>query len=359
MDRISRCTPWNTQTYDPVRYRVVFASGSPIGVPFLQALAADPRYDVVGVLTMPDMPSGRGMKMQENVIAVEAQKIPPTPLYQGGVSIKKPHSLRLDSKKYADEAKDTYERLKWLDIDILYVVAYGNLLPQHILDIPKIAPINIHGSLLPAYRGASPLQTVFLDGLTETGITLMKMEAGLDSGPMIDKQIFKLGFSDTVADLIQRVKEYTPKRSLDGIDRYIHGELEEEIQDESLVTHCGKIVKENGLIQLKVKSWKLKVEGDTLEIIYRKYKAYYLWPKTYFQLIVKSWECKVVTIDELVIDEDLFGEYKDQGLFIDDKIPPTPLHKGGLSLNPAIISLKVKPEWGKSMLWEEFLRGNL
>jgi methionyl-tRNA formyltransferase len=77
-------------------------------------------------------------------------------------------------------------------MDILYVVAYGNLIPQYILDLPKIAPVNIHGSLLPAYRGASPLQAVFLDGLTQTGITLMKMEAGLDSGPMIDKQIFKL-----------------------------------------------------------------------------------------------------------------------------------------------------------------------
>jgi len=69
---------------------------------------------------------------------------------------------------------------------------------------------------------------------------------------MIDKQIFKLGFSDTVADLIQRVKEYTPKWSLDSIDDYVHGELEEEIQDESLVTHCGKITKQDGIIQLKV-----------------------------------------------------------------------------------------------------------
>jgi methionyl-tRNA formyltransferase len=71
------------------------------------------------------------------------------------------------------------------------------------------------------------------------------MEAGLDSGPMIDKQILKLSFTDTVADLINRVKEYTPKRSLDSIDRYVHGELEEEIQNESLVTHCGKIIKED------------------------------------------------------------------------------------------------------------------
>jgi methionyl-tRNA formyltransferase len=75
MDRISRCTPWITKTYDPIKYRVVFASGSPIWVPFLQTLVSDPRYDVVGVLTMPDMPSGRGMKMQENVIAVTSWEL--------------------------------------------------------------------------------------------------------------------------------------------------------------------------------------------------------------------------------------------------------------------------------------------
>jgi methionyl-tRNA formyltransferase len=182
-------------------------------------------------------------------------------------------------------------------------VAYGNLIPQNILDIPKIAPINIHGSLLPAYRGASPLQTVFLDGLTETGITLMKMEAGLDSGPMIDKQIFKLGFSDTVADLIQRVKDHTPRWSLDSIDNYVHGELEEETQDDLLVTHCGKIEKEDGL---------LDIENDTLEYIYRKYKAYYLWPKTFMKLKVKNDELRNITIDELVIDEDIYNDHKDK-----------------------------------------------
>ena len=91
------------------------------------------------------MPHGRGMKIQENIIVTTSKSLGIDVIY-------KPHSLRIDSKKYHHEAKDTYELLQSLDIDILYVVAYGNLLPQYILDIPKIAPINIHGSLLPAYR---------------------------------------------------------------------------------------------------------------------------------------------------------------------------------------------------------------
>jgi methionyl-tRNA formyltransferase len=335
MDRISRCTPGIDNLYDPVRYRVVFASWSPIWVPFIEALVNDPRYDVVWILTMPDMPSGRWMKIQENIIAVKGWE-----LNIKSENIRKPKSLRLDSKKYENDAKDTYAWLKSLDVDILYVVAYGNIIPQYILDIPKIAPINIHGSLLPTYRGASPLQTVFLDGLKETGITLMKMEAWLDSWPMIDQQIFKLGFSDTVADLIQRVKNHTPKWSLDSIDKYVHAELEEEKQDEKFVTHCGKIEKED---------WLLDIDNETIESIYRKYKAYFLWPKVYFQLKVKSGQSKIIVVDELLIDEKLFVKYKDQCMFVDNQY----------KLNWAIENFKVKPEWGKTMLWEEFLRGNM
>lgn len=163
MDRISRCTPGQGISYDPVRYRTVFASGSPIGVPFLQALLADPRFDLCGVLTMPDMPVGRGMKLQENIIAQTA--------IAGGMlptQIKKPHSLRVESSRYGQEAHDTIAWLKSLDIDILYVIAYGYILPVSVLDLPRIAPLNIHGSLLPAYRGASPLQQVFLDHHTQT-----------------------------------------------------------------------------------------------------------------------------------------------------------------------------------------------
>ena len=328
MDRISRCTPGLEKSYDPVKYRVVFASGSPIGVPFLEALVHDPRYDVVGVLTMPDMPRGRGMKMQENVIALTSYE-----LWIEKNAVHKPGSLRLDSKKYADEAQESTEWLHSLDIDILYVVAYGNILPQHILEIPKIVPVNIHGSLLPAYRGASPLQQVFIDGLSETGITLMRMEAGLDSGPMIDKQIFKLGFSDTVADLIQKVKEYTPKRSLESIDAYVHGEIEEQKQDESLVTHCGKISKEDGFIVLSI---------DDLETIYTKYKAFVLRPKLWF-----IWWDKRIVIDELKIDEVQFEIHKQELL-----------QKNG-ELNPAIQEIILKPEGKKSMVWKDFTRGYL
>lgn len=334
MDRISRCTPWIMKSYDPVKYRVVFASWSPIWVSFLETLVKDPRYDVVGVLTMPDMASWRWLKIQENIISETALNLWVT-------NIQKPKSLRLDSKKYFDDAIEVYDWFKNIDIDILYVVAYWNIIPQHILDIPKIAPINIHGSLLPYYRWSSPLQTVFLDWLKETWITLMKMEAGLDSWPIIDKQIFKLSFVDTVFDLIQKVKKHTPIWSLNSIDSYVHWELIEEEQNISLVTYCSKIQKEDWLI-VNDFLWKI----DTLENIYRKYKAYILWPKIYFYLSIKNWISKKVIIDELILNEELFLKYKNQWLFIDSNY----------SLNPAIVLLKVKPEWWKTITWMDFMR---
>ena len=164
IDRITSCTGGTTTiSHDPAQYRVVFASSAPIGVPFLQKIAADNRYDLVGVMTNPDQPVGRGMKVRANIIKSTAIDL--------GIdeeNIQTPASLRITSKKYADQAQNTTQRLTALKPDILVVIAYGKILPQHILDIPKVAPINVHGSLLPAYRGASPIQSVLLDDQTET-----------------------------------------------------------------------------------------------------------------------------------------------------------------------------------------------
>lgn len=330
--------------YDPVKYRVVFASGSPIGVPFLEALMQDPRFEVVGVLTMPDKPSGRGMKLRENIIAEQAKK-----LWLQESLINKSPSLRLDSKKYASEARETHERLQDVEPDFIYTIAYGHIIPQAILDIPKIAPINIHGSLLPEYRGASPLQQVFVDGRSETWVTLMKIEAGLDSGPMIDKQVFKLWFTDTVADLISKIKSETPSWSLDALDRFVHTGQEVLEQDESEATFCGKIKKEDGEIIIKNWKWRRKDwEYDTLEIMYRKYKWYYLWPKIYFELVVDSEQLRII-VEQLKLDEELYKKHKNDGLFIDDEY----------NLNPAVVSLKVKPQWKQAMKREDFKNGYL
>ncbi len=175
MERVSTCVPRYEKHYDPSSYRVVFFSSSPIGVPFLHALATDERFDLVGVVTMPDAPVGRGMKVQENVIKKEAKMIDNGKLTVDNILT--PRSLRLDSKKYAADAEAFQHWVSDLQPDLFVVIAYGHIMPQWVLDIPVFGSINVHGSLLPEYRGASPLQSVFLDGKTQTGITVMKMDA--------------------------------------------------------------------------------------------------------------------------------------------------------------------------------------
>jgi len=135
MERVSTCVPRYEKKYDPSSYRVIFFSSSPIGVPFLQSLAEDKRFDLAGVVTMPDAPVGRGMKVQENVIKKEAKLIDNGQWTVENI-INTPRSLRLDSKKYAADAQEFQHWVSDLKPDLFVVIAYGHIMPQWVLDIP-------------------------------------------------------------------------------------------------------------------------------------------------------------------------------------------------------------------------------
>lgn len=325
MDRVAHCTWWTKKIYDPAHYRVVFFSSAPIGVPFLHALCDDKRFELVGIVTMPDAPSGRGMKMQENVIKSEMKK---QNIDTDFIST----PTKLNPEK-SEEGREFAQWLKEKNADYFVVIAYGKIIPQAILDIPTIAPINIHGSLLPKYRGASPLQSVFLDDEKETGITIMKMDAGLDTGDMIDKVKFKIPFDRTVKDVIGKMQDVGPKFLVDTLWKYGKNMLGEIKQNDADATLCGKIEKE---------SWLIDPRKDSLESIYLTYRAYYLWPKIYFM----HKNVRVI-IEKLVLDEKIFQE---------EKALPLIQWK---ELNDSVIELLVKPEGKKAMLWEEFVNGYL
>jgi len=343
-----------TKTYDPVSYRVVFASSAPIWVPFLQGLAADPRFDIVGVVTQPDQPVGRGLKMTPNIIKTQAQELN---LTEEGIIT--PNTLRLQSKKYPWEWAQVQSWLEFKKPDFLVVIAYGNIIPQHILDIPTIAPINVHGSLLPAYRGASPIQSVLLNDEAETGITIMCMDAGLDTGPMLRKQWFPLTIHTTARDIITKFQEFGPQLLIDTMVDYATGKCPEIPQPDQfpldkegerssgdLVSHCSKLEKNHGLINPWIQS---------LHEVNNIYRGCYLWPKTYFILDKSRGKHagKQIIIDTLELDETFWEAHKDQPLF-------SPLSEGegsGVRLNPAITTLLIKPEWSKAMKWEDWLRG--
>jgi len=243
-----------------------------------------------------------------------------------------PHSLRLTSKKYADEATQTKQQLIDLKPDFLVVVAYGYLLPQHILDIPSIAPINVHGSLLPKYRGASPIQSVFLHQELESGITIMLMSAGMDEWDMITKLKTKLALDRTATDLMHWMMEHGPKHLNKTLRDYGKKLVSATPQDDKEATHCGKIAKEDGLIDPR---------KDSLQDVYIKYQAYAMRPKIYF-----IYNNKRVIIESIELISDSRKLLNTDICIWKDNRP-----------NSSIKQLICKPEGKKAMTWDNFVRG--
>ena len=319
-DRVLHCSASMHKTYDPDHYRVVFFSSAPIGVPFLERLAEDKRFEVVWVVTQCDKPSGRWMEMGENIIKSVAKKI----LKDNDIAT----PTKLNPEK-SEEGRQFAERLKEKNPDILIVIAYGKIIPQQILDIPRVAPINVHGSLLPKYRGASPIQSTLLNNDKETWITIMKMDATMDTGDMIDILRFTIPFNWTTKELIEEMKKIGPKFLNDTLRKYGKKLLGEVPQQDHKATYCGKIEKE---------SWLIDPRTDTIETIYNKYRAFYLRPKIYFMLDEKR-----IIIEELKLSEPLYNSNDEVPLFQNKE------------LNPAVIDIELKPEGKKAMEWKEFL----
>ena len=166
------------------KMRVVFMGTPDFAATVLRHVAAWPGCEVVAAYCQPDRPAGRGHKLQPPAVKVLAQEL--------GIPVFQP----LNFKDEADRAA-----LAGLRPDALVVAAYGLILPQSVLDIPTIGPFNVHGSLLPQYRGAAPIQRAIMDGNHLTGITIMRMERGLDTGPMLLQRALGIGIDDTAAEV--------------------------------------------------------------------------------------------------------------------------------------------------------------
>ena len=314
------------KTYDPDHYRVVFFSSAPIGVPFLEHLADDKRFEVVGVVTQCDKPSGRWMEMNENIIKETAKKLIENWKLKIENCISTPTKLNPEK---SEEGREFTERLKEKKPDIIVVIAYGKIIPQAILDIPRIAPINVHGSILPKYRGASPIQSTLLNNEKETWITIMKMDAGMDTGNMIDILRFTIPFDRTTKELIDEMKNIGPKFLNDTLRKYGKKMLGEVPQKDENATYCGKIEKE---------SWLINPRTDSIETIYNKYRAFSIWPKIYFMMDEKR-----VIIENIKLSESIYNSNDELPLFQEKK------------LHPAVTDIQIKPEGKKAISRKEFL----
>ncbi len=205
--------------------RVVFAGTPAFAVPSLQALLDAPDMDVVGVVSQPDRPAGRGMRLTPSPVRQAAT--------EAGLEVITPARLRGN-----DEA------LAWLREkrpDVLVVVAFGMLLPQGWLDAPRLAPVNAHASLLPRWRGAAPIERALLAGDQETGVSIMRMEAGLDTGPVWARRRVPIGEDVTGESLRQALARMSAELLVETLPAIAAGTLNPEPQDDALATYAPKL----------------------------------------------------------------------------------------------------------------------
>ncbi len=206
-------------------FRVVFMGCPDFAVPSLQALMSDPEFDVVAVYCMPDRPKGRGRQTLPTPVKQCAVKF--------GLEVNCPASLR----KFPEEI----ERLRQYRPDFLVVVAYGLILPQEVLDIPAIAPINVHASLLPAYRGPSPIHQALINGDRQTGNTIMLMNSKMDEGDIIAVAKIDIETHDNLETLHDKLSLDGARLLVPTLKAFAAGQIAAQQQDHSKASYTGKI----------------------------------------------------------------------------------------------------------------------
>ena len=221
------------------------------------------------IITSPDAKKGRGLHMETSSVAIFAEK--------NNIPCIKPEKL--------DE--EFTSKLKAASYNLFIVVAYGKIMPESILNMPRLGSINIHYSLLPKYRGASPVESAILNGDTETGVTIQKMAFEMDSGPIIALKKVAISPDEKAPDLRKRLIKIGAELLIQILPEFSAGKMEEVPQDEKAASFCKKIKKEDGLIDLN---------GNALKN-YNKFRAYTNWPRTFF---FKNEKRIIITDAELV-----------------------------------------------------------
>ncbi|MDX7989091.1 methionyl-tRNA formyltransferase [Xenorhabdus sp. 12] len=249
--------------------RIIFAGTPDFAASHLAALL-NSQHQVVGVLTQPDKPAGRGKKLTPSPVKVLAE--------EHDIPVFQPSTLRVE------------ENQQWLieqQADIMIVVAYGLILPQAVLDIPRLGCLNVHGSLLPHWRGAAPIQRSVWAGDQETGVTIMQMDAGLDTGNMLLKAICPITKEDTSASLYEKLAGIGSEALLNTLELITSGRCQPEVQDNSQATYAKKLSKDEAKLDWNLSAIQLE----------RCIRAFNPWPISFFLIDehpVKVWQAEVI-----------------------------------------------------------------
>ncbi len=304
------------------RLRIVFFGSAELSCVSLEALLGQPDFEVVGVVTQPDRPKGRSLKLQPPPVKVVAQR------------------TRLPALQPERAREEKFlEDLRGLVPDLVAVAAYGQILPKAILDLPRFGCLNVHTSLLPKYRGAAPIQWALLNDEAETGVTIMKMDAGLDTGDILAQQRTAIADTDDAPSLHDRLAKLGAELLVRTIPGYIAGKIHPRPQPAAGATLAPKIKKEDGHID-----WAMPAR-----VIWNRVRAFTPWPGAFTHWpaqpgpqMLKIWQAEVAS------QKGRSGEVLQAD-------------RAGLVIGcgaGALRVLQVQPESGRRMSAPEFVAGH-
>ena len=252
--------------------RIVFMGSPEIAVPALKSLIGTGQ--VVGVVTQPDRPSGRGKQLSSPAVKIAAT--------EAGIPIIQPEKMK---------DPGVFEQLQHWNPDLIVVMAFGKILRKNVLELPAYGCLNIHASILPRWRGASPIQAAILAGDQETGVSIMKMDAGMDTGDVYFTERCPIDPRDTTASLSEKIARLGAETLMKTLPAILSGSLQAHPQPETGVTYAPLIEKDDGRLDFHLSAAELE----------RKVRAYNPWPSAFFYhqgLMIKVFEAHVATESE-------------------------------------------------------------
>ncbi len=305
-----------------IKTRVVFFGTPEFSIPFFEALTRDERLDVVAVVSQPDRPSGRG------------HQIDPTPI-KSSATLHTITVLQFTTLK----SESAQQELSALNADLFVVVAYGKIIPKAVLDLPSRGCINVHPSLLPKYRGPSPMPWAIKEGDSTTGITIMLLDEGMDTGPLLSQVTISIDADETLETLMQKVQQQGAPLLVETIHRYLEGSVTPIVQDNTKATITTLLEREDGHI-----NWTRSIVE-----IERLVRAFQPWPGTWsvWKRDGQEIRIKIFRVQESDFCADVPPgtlKVKDHRLFVD-----------GLDGTLEIINLQ--PEGKSAMTASAFLLG--
>ena len=292
--------------------KIIFMGSPDFSLPSLCALAKN--YEVVGVVTQPDRASGRGRELKAPPVKTLALEL--------GIPVMQPEKLK---------QPEAMEQLRAWAPELIVVAAFGQILKKDVLEFPRYGCINVHASLLPRWRGAAPINAAILAGDEETGVTIMQMDVGLDTGAMLSKRSIRLTTTDTAGSVTQAVSTLGADLLIETLPRWITGELQPQVQDDTLATYAPMMKKEEG---------KLDFTHDVNELE-RRVRAFNPWPGAFM-----DFNGTILKIHRTHVEQG--NAEAGQRLIVQDQ--PAVGARGGLLILDEVQPAGKKPMSGKSFL---------